>query len=121
MKFTGIFSIVVGALMLGQWAFFIAAGQVPELQTEPYRIGFHLSAEGATALALIVSGIALLNRRTWGRTLSLVAQGMLIYTVIVSPGYFAQQGVWPLVGMFAILLVLTLISLQRLSGASLSK
>jgi len=117
MKFAGIFSIVVGALMLAQWAFFIAAGQVPELQTEPYRIGFHLTAEAATALALIVSGIGLLNRRAWGRTLSLVALGMLIYTAIVSPGYFAQQGVWPLVGMFAVLLVLTLVSLRRLVRA----
>ncbi len=118
MKFSGIFSIVVGALMLAQWAFFIAAGQVPELRTEPYRIGFHLAAEAATALALIVSGIGLLNRRAWGRTLSLVALGMLIYTAIVSPGYFAQQGVWPLVGMFAVLLGLTLVSLRRLTRAT---
>ena len=118
MKFTAIFSIVVGVLMLAQWGFFIAAGQVPELQTEPYRIGLHLTGEAATALALIVSGTGLLNQRNWARTLSLVAQGMLIYTVIVSPGYFAQQGVWPLVGMFAILLVLTLVSLRRLVRAA---
>ncbi len=117
MKFTGIYSIIVGVLMLAQWAFFLATGQVPELKTEPFRIAFHLAAEGATAtaLALIVSGIGLLSRKAWGRTAALVALGMLIYTSIVSPGYFAQQGVWALVGMFAVLLALALVGLGLLS------
>jgi hypothetical protein len=35
---------------------------------------------------------------------------MLTYTVLVSPGYFAQLGQWPLVAMFAVLLILTLVS-----------
>ena len=30
---------------------------------------------------------------------------------------FSKQGVWPLVGMFAVLLVLTLVSLGKLSRA----
>lgn len=114
MKFTGIFSIIVGVMMLAQWVFFIAAGQVPELQTETIRILFHLAAEGVTALALIISGVGLLTRQTWARTAGFVSLGMLIYTVIVSPGYFAQQGVWALVGMFAVILVLALISLRYL-------
>ncbi len=36
---------------------------------------------------------------------------MLLYTVIVSPGYFAQKREWPMVGMFAVLLALALVSL----------
>jgi len=38
-----------------------------------------------------------------------------VYTVIVSPGYFAQQGQWPLVAMFAVLLILALVSLRLLA------
>jgi hypothetical protein len=114
MKFTGIYSIIVGVLMLAQWTFFIAAGQVPELKTAPFSIAFHLVAEGCTALSLIISGVGLLNKRTWARTAAFVSLGMLLYTVIVSPGYFAQQGVWPLVGMFMVLLVLALVSLRLL-------
>jgi hypothetical protein len=34
--------------------------------------------------------------------LVLDAQGMLIYTVIVSPGYFARKGVLPLLALFAV-------------------
>ena len=36
---------------------------------------------------------------------------MLLYTILVSSGYFAQKHVWPIVGMFAVLLVLTVIRL----------
>ena len=38
-------------------------------------------------------------------------------TVIVSPGYFAQQGQWPLVFMFAVLLVLDVLCVVRLCVA----
>lgn len=115
MKFAGWYSIIVGLLMLAQWGFFLAAGQVPELRTEPVRIAFHLAAEGATAAALVVSGIGLIRRLAWGRTAAFVALGMLIYTTIVSPGYFAQQGAWLLVVMFGALLVMALAGLRQLA------
>lgn len=112
MKFAGIYSIVVGVLMLAQWVFSLAAGQVPEVQSEPIALAFHLAAEALTALALIVCGAGLLQKKTWARTGVLVALGMLLYTVIVSPGYFAQQGTWALVVMFAVLLGLAVYSLR---------
>lgn len=114
MRFSGWYGVLVGVLMLGQWAFFLLAGQVPELETEPYRIAFHLVGEAATALLLIAGGIGLLRARPWGRDVSLLAHGLLVYTLIVSPGYFAQSGEWPLVGMFAVVLVLALVSVSRL-------
>src|SRR5512133_2081193 len=54
MKFAGWYCVVVGFLMLAQWGFFLIAGQVPEMQTAPIALAFHLAAEAATALALIV-------------------------------------------------------------------
>ncbi len=111
MAFPGWYAVIVGVLMLAQWGFFIAAGQVPELQSEPVRIAFHLVAEGVTAGLLIVAGVGLLRKRAWARDLALVAFGSLIYTTIVSPGYFAQLGQWPLVVMFAALLALAVASI----------
>ena len=110
MVFASIFALVVGTGMIGQWLFFLATGQVPELKTEPLRIRFHLVAEFATAVALLVGGFALLTDQTWGVRFYLLAAGMLLYTVIVSPGYFAEKGQWGFVGMFALLLVLALVS-----------
>lgn len=114
MKFVACYSILVGILMLGQWALFIATGQVPELHAEPVRVAFHLLGEGVTAIALIVSGIALLKRMKWAREVTFASLGMLTYTVLVSPGYFAQLGQWALVAMFGLLLLLTLVSFMLL-------
>jgi peptidoglycan/LPS O-acetylase OafA/YrhL len=111
MIFPAVFALVVGVGMIGQWAVFLATGQVPELETEPLRIRFHLAAEFGTAIALLVGGIALLTGQSWGRWFYLLAVGMLLYTVIVSPGYFAEKGEWAFVGMFAVVLLLTLVSI----------
>jgi len=111
-RFAGIFAILVGLLLLGQWVFSLASGRVPELETAPLAIGFHLAAEILTALALILSGLALLKKRPWGRTLFFVAGGMVLYSVINSPGYFAQRGQWPMVGMFAVLFFLAVFLLM---------
>lgn len=119
MKFAGWYTIIVGFLMLAQWGFFLAAGQVPEIQTAPVQISFHLFGEAATALALIISGISLLLGLKWGKAVAYIALGMLTYTVIVSPGYFAQQGVWPLVGMFAAILVLAVVCMWRLANSGI--
>ncbi len=113
-KFPMIFGVVCGIGMFAQWTMFIATGQVPELQTEPYRIAFHLAAEGITALGLLISSILLLKQRHTGTILYAIACGMLLYSVIVSPGYFAQLGQWGFVAMFAVLLILAVLSLMNL-------
>lgn len=111
MKFAAWYGIAVGLLMLGQWAFLLVAGQAPEIKTEPVRLAFHLAAEFGTALGLIASGLALLRRAAWANGAYLAFAGMLLYSVIVSPGYFAQQGQWAFVAMFAVLLALAVGSL----------
>jgi hypothetical protein len=121
MKFAGWYGIVVGILMLCQWGFFLGAGQVPELQTEPYRIAFHLAGEFLTAVLLVVSGFGLLRGKGWAASLFLVAAGMVIYSEIVSPGYFAQSGQWVLVGMFAVLFIFALVSVSRLVNSQVTK
>jgi len=101
--------------MLSQWTFFLTMGQVPEVRTAPIALGFHLAAEGITAVLLIVSGVLLIRGRQRFAWLGLVANGMLIYTVVVSPGYFAQLGQWPLVAMFMALLGVALYSIRQLT------
>ncbi|MGD8397656.1 MAG: hypothetical protein PVG11_02250 [Anaerolineae bacterium] len=111
MVFAAIFALVVGAGMICQWVLFLATGQVPELETEPLRIRFHLAAEFATAIALLVGGVALLTGQAWGQWFYLLAMGMLLYTVIVSPGYFAEKSQWAFVGMFVVVFVLAVLSI----------
>jgi hypothetical protein len=114
MKFSAWYGIVVGSGMIVQWTFSIVTGGVPELQTEPWRIALHLAAELTAALALIVSGIGTLKSLPWGKNALLVGLGMVIYSEIVSPGYFAQLGQWLLVAMFAVLLFGATFSVMKL-------
>lgn len=106
--FPSIFAIVVGVGMVGMWSVSYFSNQIPELETEPLRIKFHLVGEFVTAISLLIAGIGMILNQDWARSVYLVAAGMLIYTVIVSPGYFAQRGQWAYIGMFAILLLLAL-------------
>lgn len=112
MGFSGWFAILVGVCMLVQWAMFLLTGNVPEVRTEPIRLGFHVAAELSTAVLLLVSGAGALNARRWGRPLLLVALGMLVYTVIVSPGYFAQRHQTWFVVMFGVILALALAAIR---------
>jgi hypothetical protein len=114
MKFPAWYGIVVGFLMIAQWAFSILAGGVPEFQTAPWEIIFHLAAEMSTALVLIMGGIATLQSTAWSKQVLLLGLGMVIYSEIVSPGYFAQREQWPLVAMFAILLLGAAVSTMQL-------
>lgn len=109
-----LFGVLCGLGMLAQWTMFILSGQVPELQSEPYRIAFHLAAEGITALGLISSSILLLRQKKVAKKLYTISSGMLLYSVIVSPGYFAQLGQWTFVMMFAVVLGLAILSLIQL-------
>ena len=116
-RWTAIYALVVGVLMLAMWTVLLLTGQAPELATEPLRILFHLAAEALTALTLIAGGIGLLRGRPWARGLTLLGLGMLVYTVIASPGYYAQAGNLPMVGMFAALLALGLAAVRPLIRA----
>ena len=111
MTFAAVYALVVGLGMIGQWTVSIAKRQVPELETERARILFHLAGEFITALALLAAVSGLLLDASWGLEAYLVSLGMLFYTVIVSPGYFAQKRQWPMVGLFATLIVLGIASL----------
>jgi hypothetical protein len=104
MKFPAWYGIGVGVLMIAQWAFSILAGGVPELESAPWEIAFHLAAEMSTAVMLIIGGIAALRPMTGSRQVLLLGLGMVIYSEIVSPGYFAQLNQWAFVAMFAVLL-----------------
>ncbi len=114
MKYAAGYGISVGFLIIAQWIFFLATGSVPELRTTPWSIGFHIGAELVLALSLMIASVATLRAKKWGTPMLLVALGMAVYSEINSPGYFAQQGTWGLVAMFAVLLAGAILAAQKL-------
>jgi hypothetical protein len=119
MTLPAIFAILVGMMMIGQWIMLFVTRQIAELETEPFRIWFHIAGEIVTAVLLIAGGAGLLLSLPWSIALYLVAMGMLLYTAIVSPGYFAQKGQWVWVLFFAVLVVLTILSAVAVGGRSI--
>jgi len=101
------YGVAVAILLFAQWGVFLATGNVPELEDATREIAFHMSAEFVMALVLLTGSIAILRRKAWGTFVYLVGAGMVVYSVINSPGYFAESGDWALVAMFMVLLVLT--------------
>lgn len=111
MLFAAIFSIIIGIGMIGQWGVTYAKKQIPELKTEPIRIRFHILAEMVTAILLILGGTGLIAKIDWGTYIFLISMGMLFYTAIVSPGYFAQRGQWAWIIMFSAIIILGIMSI----------
>jgi hypothetical protein len=102
MKFktmAAIYSILIGVSIIGMWTILYINGSIPEFDTEPMRIGMHLVAEIATGIILILGAYGLLSNKRWGYNIYLISMGMLIYTLLVSPGYYAEKGNYLFVGM----------------------
>jgi hypothetical protein len=116
MTFSGVFAILVGVGMIGQWTVSYVTKRIPELHSEPVRISFHIVGEMATAIILIVGGVGLLTATSWAPALFLISIGMLLYTAIVSPGYFAQKGQWIWVLIFGVLIALGIIAILAVLG-----
>jgi len=110
-KAISFYALIVGICMLLMWIFFLITDNVPELETKPWEIVLHLAAEFITAVLLIIAAIMTLKNRRCATPLLLVGFGMLLYTVIVSPGYYVQRGEIPFVVMFGVLAVLTIVAI----------
>ena len=103
------YCIAVALFMVGLWGLAIRGGALSRPDRSRGEIALHLTAELATAVILAVGGAALARGGT--RWLALVGLGMLLYTVIQSPGYFVARKEWPPVVMFAVLAVLTTLAI----------
>jgi hypothetical protein len=108
-KVAVVYSITVGVLMIAMWLFFILTGNVPEFETIPYSISLHLFDEFVTAVLLIIGGVGLIKKAKWALHIHLISLGMLFYTVIVSPGYYLDQGQIYIPILFAVLLIFAII------------
>jgi len=117
MVFPATLALFVGTGMIGQWILSYVKEQIPELQSEPIRIWFHIAGEMVTAVSLISSGFGLLAGSSWAPQLYLIAIGMLFYTSIVSPGYFAHKGQWIWVVIFGILILISIASIFLVVGS----
>jgi ribose/xylose/arabinose/galactoside ABC-type transport system permease subunit len=98
------YCIAIGVFMVAWWSLDLRRGALRRGDRTPVEIGLHLGAELATAAMLVVGGVVFLT--TDARNVALVALGMLLYTVIQSPGYFVARNEHAQAAMFGVLLIL---------------
>lgn len=110
-RVSAFFTIIVGVLMMGMWTMLVFTGQVPYLDTPQLEIKLHIFTELLTAGALIVGGLSVLRGWKPLNCLHYVSQGMLIYAIINSSGYYIDLGETTMAVMFGLLLIGTLVSL----------
>ncbi len=91
-KAAAIFSIAMGVMMLGTWAFLLLLDQFPQIRTLPLETGYLLTAEFLTAAALVAAGIGVLKAKAWAPSLLLLAIGELVYCTIRFAGELGQGG-----------------------------
>jgi len=104
-RFAITYSLIMGICMIGMWIVFYITGGIPEIETKPIELGMHIAAEIFTAILLIIGAFGLMKEKLWGSKVYFLSMGMLLYTLIMSPGYFMQKGEVPFVLMFLSFLI----------------
>lgn len=105
-KVVAIYQIIIGLGIIGIWISLFLSNQIPETQTELIRITMHILAEITTGVLLISSGVYILTKKRLSSLFD-VSSGSLIYTLIASPGYYAQKGEWAVFAIFLAMLIIT--------------
>ena len=88
--------VVTGVGLILFWLAFFTVGLAPD-ETPPcyftYEHAFPLP-DGALAILLLVAGILLMKSRPWGRPLSLIAAGALVFLGLLDFSFNLQNGIY---------------------------
>ncbi len=107
-KVAAFFALIIGVGMIALWVMLIITKQVEEFQNIPYEITMHLCGEFMTAVLLIIASVLIFAKSERGQNMFNIASGALLYTVIVSSGYYMQRNEYSMVIMFTVILLFTL-------------
>lgn len=104
-----VYSVTMGVAIMLFWGVAWAMGAVPDLLIKPWEMVMHLTAEFTTAVLLIVSGLGLWFGARWAYRVNVFASGMLVYSLIQTPGYYLQRDAMIFVLMFAVSFLLAVL------------
>ncbi len=107
-KVISIYMMVVGIGIIALWTMLFVSDQIPELETEPIAIAFHITIEVLMGVVSIVSGVLLLKNFKYQKEAVIFANGMICYSVVNSSGYYGDLNQYGMIVMFFFLLVISL-------------
>lgn len=106
-KIVGYYSIFIGIAVITMWTMILFTQHPPEGKTE---LTFHLFSEFVMAILCIFSGILILKNKAFGKSLNILALGMVIYSVLNAAGYYGENNEVQMMIMFVALSILTSIA-----------
>jgi lipopolysaccharide export LptBFGC system permease protein LptF len=106
-KIVSYYSIIIGFAVILMWTMILLKKEIPEGKTE---LLYHLSSEFLMAVLCLISGILWLSNRRIGKSLNILGLGMVIYSVLNAAGYYGERDNIPMMVMFSILFILTIIA-----------
>ncbi len=112
-KIIGFYYLAVGIGIIGLWTMLYVSKQIPELETEPAAIAFHIFIEIAMGVMAIITALSILKRKKSSLTLMLITSGMLMYSVVNSSGYYAETGEYGMIAMFGIIFLFTIAAVRK--------
>ena len=112
-KFAGTFSLALGLIMLGAWIYLITTGWAAFL-TQAEALSIHVLTELISAVTLIVAGVAMLRNWSRGPALLMIANGVLLFTTMLTLASYGATGHPFLMNGIAILLVIVSVYLVGL-------
>jgi hypothetical protein len=95
-----IFAVIVGSSIIIMWSFLIITGQVPEYEYKPIETLFSITADNITAILVIIGGIGVYKKKSWGNKLYLVSMGALFYSLMIAIGYYSQLKQYIMLALF---------------------
>jgi hypothetical protein len=104
-----VYSITMGVAIIAFWSVLWAIGAIPDLMNKPWEIAMHLAAEFTTAGLLLVSGLGLWFQARWALRVNVFASGMLVYSLIQTPGYYLERNAMIFVLMLAVSFLITVL------------
>ncbi len=109
-KILGYIYIVIGVGIIGLWIMLLATDQVPEIETALAEIIMHIIIEATMGIMAIISGFFLLKGFKHYKEICFLTNGLLIYSVVNSSGYYIQSSNFAMVIMFGIIFAFTMYS-----------
>lgn len=108
--------LLIGVGIIGLWIMLLVTNQIPEIETALAEIIMHIIIEVSMGILCIITAVAMIKKYKYSDTLSLLSNGMLIYSVVNSSGYYIQSGNYIMVVMFGVILVFALYSSLKIKN-----
>jgi hypothetical protein len=101
--YIALFSLGSGVGILGFWGAVVARGRGREVAAGRREIAFHVAAELVTGAVLIAGGVAILAdaKSRESVVMSTLGLGLLLYSLIQSPGHYIVEKDRRMVATFA--------------------